>query len=97
MARLERHWIWMAWTLWAISALVIASMIVAHPLVRSMTPGYHEAVANWWARQTVYTGPAGFNYLPIFLPFFGLFARFPLVVCEILWRGVAFVGLGFGL
>jgi len=62
-----------------------------------MTPGYHEAVANWWLRERVYTGPAGFNYLPIFLPFFGLFARLPLVACEILWRCSAMFGLSFGL
>ena len=52
------------------------------PHDRTVTGIYHNAVTNWWAHKNVYTGPAGFNYLPVFLPFFGLFARLPLVLCE---------------
>lgn len=95
--QLERNWIWAAWALWWITLVVIASMIVAQPLARSVTPIYHSAVTNWWAHQAAYTDPAGFNYLPAFLPVFGLFAWLPVVACELLWRLVAMVGLYWGL
>ncbi|WP_300320802.1 glycosyltransferase family 87 protein [Accumulibacter sp.] len=97
MTDVERRWNWMAWGLWLITIAVIAAMVIGSPLERSMTPGYHHAVANWWARQPVYTGPTGFNYLPIFLSLFGLFAGLPIVAGELLWRAVAVVGLYAGL
>lgn len=97
MVKLERNWIWLAWALWSITLVVLAGMIVTHPLERSMTPIYHDAVQHWWARQPVYTDPTGFNYLPAFLPVFGLFAWLPVVACELLWRLLAMLGLYSGL
>jgi hypothetical protein len=93
----ERHWYWIALLLWLIPAVTITLLIAVHPLYRSMTPSYHESVENWWAHKAVYTSPAGFNYLPSFLPFFGLVAWLPLAVSEIIWRWLAFAGLGYGL
>jgi hypothetical protein len=93
----ERRWYWIAWVLWLVPAAAIAVLVAVNPYHRTVTLIYHEAVANWWARQAVYTGPSGFNYLPLFLPIFGLFACLPFVVCDILWRWAALVGLGFGL
>ena len=93
----KQFWRWLAWALWLLPALAIVVVAVTHPLERSMTPAYHEAVDHWWARQAVYTGPAGFNYLPAFLPFFALYSWLPLAACEILWRWSALAGLGFGL
>jgi hypothetical protein len=70
--------------------------MVTDPFTRSVTPIYHDAVANWWALQPVYIGREGFNYLPAFLPGFGIFASLPPVICEILWRWLALTGLGLG-
>ena len=83
--------------LWLIVLVYIALGLAADPYHRSMTPSYHEAVANWWAAQPVYTGPAGFNYLPVFLLLFSVFDWLPLAVGEIAWRCVALAGLAFGL
>lgn len=93
----ERRWHWIAWVLWLVPAVAIAILVAVNPHHRSVTPIYHEATANWWAHQTVYRGPSEFNYLPSFLPLFGLFAGLPLVVGDILWRWAAFAGIGFGL
>jgi hypothetical protein len=95
--RTERRWAWIGWALWLIPGLVIAVLVAVQPHHRTVTPIYHEAVANWWARQPVYTGPSGFNYLPLFLPLFGLFGWLPFVVCDVLWRWAALAGLGIGL
>ena len=83
--------------LWLIVLVYIAAGLVADPYHRSMTPSYHEAVAHWWAGQPVYTGPAGFNYLPVFLLFFSAFDALPLVIGEIAWRCAALAGLALGL
>ena len=83
--------------LWLVVLVYIAAGLFADPYHRSMTPSYHEAVAHWWAAQPVYTGPAGFNYLPVFLLFFSAFDALPLTIGEIAWRSVAFAGLALGL
>ncbi|MBS1228604.1 MAG: hypothetical protein H6R17_1881 [Proteobacteria bacterium] len=83
--------------LWLVAFTYIAVGLGGDPYHRSMTPSYHEAVAHWWAGQPVYTGPAGFNYLPVFLLFFSAFDGLPLVVGEIAWRFLAFAGLALGL
>jgi hypothetical protein len=87
----------LAAALWLIVLVYIAIGLAGDPYHRSMTPSYHEAVAHWWAGQPVYTGPAGFNYLPVFLLFFSAFDALPLTVGEIAWRCVALVGLALGL
>jgi hypothetical protein len=97
MAKTERRWCWIAWVLWLVPSVSIAVIVAGNPYRHTVTLIYHKAVASWWAHQAVYTGPAGFNYLPFFLPLFGLFAWLPFVVCDILWRWAALAGLGFGL
>lgn len=82
---------------WLLPALAIAILTLVQPLNRSMTPIYHDAFANWLAQKPVYSGSQGFNYLPAFVSFFGLFARLPLVLCEVLWRWTALAGLCLGL
>lgn len=91
------NWSRVAILLWLIPMTVIAISIIVHPLNRSMTPIYHDAVVNWDAHRPIYTGTHGFNYLPVFVPFFSIFTRLPLVVCEISWRLIALIGLYFGL
>ena len=94
---IRKNWRRIAIALWLLPMVAIAAWVIVHPLYRSTTPIYHEAVANWWALKPVYSGSTGFNYLPVFLPFFGVFSRLPLVICEILWRWMALAGLCFGL
>ena len=90
-------WFKCAVVLWLVVFTYIAVGLGGDPYHRSMTPSYHEAVGHWWAGQPVYTGPAGFNYLPVFLLLFSAFDGLPLVVGEIAWRFVAFAGLALGL
>lgn len=97
MGKTEKQWRSVAWAIWLIPMALVVGIVISNPLARSVTPIYHDAVTNWWAQQPVYTGSSGFNYLPLFLPGFGLFALLPLVICEILWRWAALAGLGFGL
>ena len=91
--------VWLKWAaaLWLIVLVYIAVGLAGDPYHRSMTPSYHEAVAHWWTGQPVYTGPAGFNYLPVFLLFFSVVDWLPLVIGEIAWRCVALAGLALGL
>lgn len=97
MINQERGLYWKAWLLWLVPAVVLAVMVTIYPHRWAVCENYHDAVASWWTLQKAYTGPLDFNYLPIFLPLFGFFDLFPFWVSEVLWRWVAFAGLGFGL
>ena len=72
-------------------------MMLNDPSFRSMTPSYHETVVRWWAQQPIYTGPAGFNYLPVFAVLFTPIEALPLSLGEIVWRALAMGGLALGL
>lgn len=88
---------WAACLLWLIPAVVVAAKVSLYPNRWDVNEIYHDAVTSWWAHEDVYTGPKGFNYLPLFLPLYGLFDSMPFGMDEILWRWVAFAGLGIGL
>src|SRR5256885_1517341 len=83
--------------LWTISTAVISMMVAVQPLKRTVTPLYHQATAHWWARQNLYAGPAGMNYLPHFAVLFSAFHWLPLPLVEVLWRCCAAASLAFGL
>lgn len=93
----DRRWHWLAWGLWLTPLLVISAMMLNDPSFRSMTPSYHETVVRWWAQQPIYTGPAGFNYLPVFAVLFTPIEALPLSLGEIVWRALAMGGLALGL
>ncbi|MGH7970571.1 MAG: glycosyltransferase family 87 protein, partial [Limisphaerales bacterium] len=67
------------------------------PLNRSVTLSYHEATAHWWARENIYVGPSGMNYLPDFVVLYSPFHFLPLPVCEVLWRLCSAAALAGGL
>lgn len=92
----DTKWLRLALAFWLLTALAVVGLVVTHPLYRSTTPIYRDAVANWLAHKAVYSGSQGFNYLPAFLPTYSLFARLPLMAGEILWRWAALAGLGYG-
>ena len=78
--------------------LVIAALVLHDPLKRTVTLGsYHKATEYWWARQNLYVGPGGMNYLPHFVVLFSPFHFLPLRVGEILWRFCAAATLAAGL
>lgn len=93
----EKRWQRAACGLWIVLAVLVGGMVAAYPDRWDTSAIYRDAVANWWVYQAVYTGPTGFNYLPAFLPIFGVFAWLPLAVGDILWRWVAFAGIAIGL
>ncbi len=72
--------------LWVIPMLVISVMVALRPAKRTVTPLYHEATANWWAREALYQGPTGMNYLPQFPILFTPFHRLPAPGGDIVWR-----------
>ncbi|HVV74092.1 MAG TPA: glycosyltransferase family 87 protein, partial [Verrucomicrobiae bacterium] len=67
------------------------------PLHRSVTLSYHDATAHWWARENLYVGPSGMNYLPHFVVLYSPFHFLPLPVCEVLWRLCSAATLAGGL
>ncbi len=97
MMKSRQFWNWATWLLWLLPVAVIAFSIVAHPLNRSTTQIYREAVESWSALRSVYTGSQGLNYLPVFIPFFSIFSWFSLPLGELLWRAVTVIGLYLGL
>lgn len=83
--------------LWVTPMLVVGMIVTLQPLKRTVTPLYHEAAANWWAGQNLYSGPQGMNYLPHFAMLFSLFHLLPLRLAEVLWRFGAAAMLAGGL
>jgi hypothetical protein len=84
--------------LWIVPMLVIAALVIHNPLHRTVTIGsYHKAAENWWARQSLYVGPAGMNYLPHFAILYSPFHFLPLTLSEILWRFCAAATIAAGL
>jgi alpha-1,2-mannosyltransferase len=92
----RRAYFTVALAIWLISFSVVAIMVAARPLSRSVTPLYHEASANWWAGKELYEGPSGMNYLPQFAVLFSPFKTLPSPVGDILWRAVAMGLLAYG-
>jgi hypothetical protein len=94
----RRHALVAAWLLWTVPMLVIAAMVIHHPLKHTVTLGsYHPSAENWWARQNLYVGPSGMNYLPHFAVLYSPFHFLPLTISEILWRFCAAATLAGGL
>ena len=87
-----------AWLLWIVPMLVLAAMVIHNPLKHTVTLGsYHPSAENWWARQNLYVGPSGMNYLPHFAVLYSPFHFLPFTLSEILWRFCAAGALAFGL
>lgn len=77
--------------------LIISVMVAVRPEKRTVTTLYHDAVIRWAAREPLYDGPSGMNYLPTFVPVFAPFHYVPRAVGDVLWRWMAWGGLVFGL
>lgn len=84
-------------TLWGVPTAVVSVLAAWQPLKRTVTPLYHAAAAQWWARQNLYNGPKGMNYLPHFALLFSPFHALPLPLAEVLWRCCAAALLAGGL
>jgi hypothetical protein len=96
-ASADARWRWLSRALVLAPLLVITVMVAARPGERTVTTLYHEAVIRWAARQPLYDGPAGMNYLPAFVPIFAPFHLGPRVIGDVLWRWTAWGGLVLGL
>ncbi len=96
--RNRRHAFIAAVLIWAVPMLVVAALVIHDPLRHTVTTGsYHPAAENWWARRSLYVGPAGMNYLPHFAVLFSPFHFLPITWSEVLWRFCAAGALGGGL
>jgi alpha-1,2-mannosyltransferase len=96
-ARSWSTWRLLSLILWIVPLAAISIMVIARPGHRSVTPVYHQAVDQWWARQPLYEGATGFHYLPhftaVFIPYHCAGNR----VGDVLWRCTAGLGLAAGL
>jgi len=88
---------WLGVALWGVPMVAITVMVILRPEHRSVTSLYHEAVAHWWAREPLYHGPGGMNYLPHFALLFSPFHVLPSALGNSLWRWTALAGLVCGL
>lgn len=96
--RNARHAAMAGVALWVIPMLVIGVLVAAHPQSSTVSLGsYHPAAANWWARQGLYVGPQGMNYLPHFAVLFTPFHLLPFWLSEVLWRFCMAATLAGGL
>jgi hypothetical protein len=86
-----------ALALWIVPMLVIFVLVAHNPQKRTVTLVYHDASANWWARQDLYSGLDGMHYLPHFAVLFSPFHGLSLPFGDILWRGVAALLLAGGI
>jgi alpha-1,2-mannosyltransferase len=87
-----------ALALWLVPACVLSLMVASRPERRTVTPLYHGAAAHWCARQDLYSGPSGMNYLPHFAILFAPFHAMPAPWGDVLWRwcAVALIASGLG-
>lgn len=84
-------------TIWTGVALVVAWLVATSAESRSVLPLYRDAAANWHARQPLYAGPLGMNYLPPFALLFLPFEALGFPAGDILWRLFAASMLAWGL
>jgi len=65
--------LWIAMGLWGLTLVVVSLIVARHPGRRTVTATLHQAAADFWAREDLYRGHWGFNYLPqaaiLFSPF----------------------------
>ncbi len=83
--------------LWIGVSIAVCLLTIRDPEYRSLAPLYKQAVVDWQARQPLYVGPSGMNYLPpfvlLYLPFDAL--GFPIGDCA--WRLLAAGLMAWGL
>src|SRR5271168_354019 len=96
--RNKRHAFMAAALLWTLPMFVIAALVIHNPLEHTVTIGsYHWSAEKWWARQNLYVGPSGMNYLPHFAVLYTPFHFLPMGLSEVLWRFCAAATLAGGL
>lgn len=82
---------------WVGVCVTVCLLTTLDPEYRSLAPLYKQSVLDWQARQPLYVGPSGMNYLPpfvlLYLPFDAM--GFPDGDCA--WRLLAAGLLAWGL
>lgn len=93
----ERRYIIGVVLTWLVPFVLVSAMVAFDPVKRSVTPCYHQAVAQWSAGQSLYD-QSGFYYFPQFALLFAPFHALPAPVGDILWRlvsmGLLLSGIG---
>lgn len=80
--------------LWVLFFAVITLLVAFQPYRRTVTPVYHEAVADFAAGRDLYAPGKRFHYLPQFALAFAPLAALPRPWAEVPWR---WLGLGLYL
>lgn len=88
---------WTAALVWAVPFLAVATYVGLRPRKRTVTPLYHEAVCFWQAHASLYTGPKGMNYVPMFVVLFRPFHALPSPVGDIAWRAFSIGMFAWGI
>jgi len=96
--RNKRHAFMAAVFLWAVPMLVITALVIHNPWKHTVSiNSYHWSAEKWWARESLYIGPSGMNYLPHFAVLYTPFHLLPMRPCEVLWRFCAAAALAGSL
>ena len=93
----DKRALWAAVAIWVLPMLVVAFMVIAQPMKRTVTPVYHDAVTHWWEGTKLYGRSTAFKYLPHFAPLFTPFHALPRPWGDVLWRLGAAALLATGL
>ena len=72
--------------IWLVPLLVVSILVAHNPLLRTVTPVYYQACADWWAGRGLYVGSAGYHYMPQFALIFSPFYWLPVPAGDIIWR-----------
>ena len=93
------RWNTLAWSILGVVFAGMALYLILNPTRTGVVPNYRFAASNWWISESMYPGGThGFLYLPQFAVLFTPFNLIqPLVLGEILWRGMGFGLLSYAL
>ncbi len=84
--------------MWGLAVAVVTVLVVIDPPQHTVTGSLHQATGDWWARNDIYIGHKGMNYLPqaviAFTPFHFIPDR---ATADIAWRLAGVVPLVLGL
>jgi len=100
--RVNRWWtnrpFMIAVCMWGLAMAVISVLVILDPVQHTVTGSLHQATGDWWARQDIYIGHKGMNYLPqaviVFTPFHFIPDR---ATADIAWRLAGVIPLVLGL
>ncbi|MGI9275548.1 MAG: glycosyltransferase family 87 protein [Endozoicomonas sp.] len=72
--------------LWGLALLLIAAKVILEPGVHTVVDSYLLGADRWLSRETLYSGPRGFLYMPTFALLFTPFTKITVFWADFIWR-----------